>query len=69
MKHAIDEITSATAEGAEGTTGIASKVADIAEKSNDVLNQTLENQKSAEKLDKMVDFFQIEPDTGTGTLS
>ncbi len=59
MRQAIDEITTATGEGAEGTTEIAGKIADIASKTDDVLNQTMENHKSAEKLDEMVAFFQL----------
>jgi len=59
MRLAIDEITSAAGEGAEGTTEIAIKISDIASKVNDVLNQTMENQNTAEKLDGMVGFFRI----------
>lgn len=58
MRQAIDEITIATGEGAESTTGIATKVADIASKTDDVLNQILESHRSAENLDEMVGFFQ-----------
>ena len=59
IRQAIDEITRATNEGAEGSTDIATKGADIVLKTNDVLGQTMENQKSAEKLDEIVGFFQL----------
>lgn len=59
MRQAIDEITTAAGEGAQGTTDIATRVTDIASKTDDVLHQSLENQKSAEKLDGMVGFFQL----------
>lgn len=56
---AIDEIATATGEGAEGTADIADKIAGIALKTNDVLKQVQENQTSAEKLNEMIDFFQL----------
>ena len=59
MRQAIDEITTAAQEGAQGTTDIAIKVTDIASKTENVLNQSMENQKSAEELDKMVAFFKL----------
>lgn len=59
MRQAIDEITTAAVEGAEGTSDIAGKVTDIAFKTDDVLQKTMENQKSAEKLDEMVGFFHL----------
>ena len=59
MRQAIDEITTAAGEGAQGTTDIATRVTDIASKTDDVLHQSMENQKSAEKLDEMVGFFQL----------
>jgi methyl-accepting chemotaxis protein len=59
MRQAIDEITTAAGEGADGTAEIASKVTEIASKSNDLLDQTRQNQKSAERLDEMISFFQI----------
>ena len=34
-------------------------VTEIASKTDDVLHQSMENQKSAEKLDEMVGFFQL----------
>lgn len=59
MRQAIDEITTAAGEGAEGTTDIAAKVSDIVSKTDDVLSQSMDNQRSAEELDKMVLFFHI----------
>ncbi|WMC93689.1 methyl-accepting chemotaxis protein [Kineothrix sp. MB12-C1] len=59
MRQAIDGITIAAGEGAEGTTDIAEKVTDIATKTDDVLLKTIENQKSAEGLDEMIGFFRL----------
>ncbi len=59
MRQAIEGITTAAVEGAEGTSDIAVKISDIAYKSDDVLRQSLENRGSAEKLDSVVSFFQI----------
>lgn len=59
MRQAIEEVATAASEGAQGTTDIASRLYDIASKTHEVLQQSRENQRSAEKLDKMVDFFQL----------
>lgn len=59
MRQAIDEITTAAGEGAQGTTDIAVKIADIAVRTDDVLNQSMQNQQSAERLDEMIAFFRI----------
>lgn len=59
MRQAIEGITTAAVEGAEGTADIAVKISDIATKSDDVLRQSLENKGSAEKLDEMVAFFHL----------
>ncbi len=59
MRQAIEEITKAAGEGAEGTTDIATKISDVVTKTDEVIRQTLENQKSAEKLDEMVMFFKM----------
>ena len=59
MRQAIEEITTAAGEGAQGITDIAIRVTDIASKTDDVLHQTMENQKSADKLDDMVGFFVL----------
>jgi methyl-accepting chemotaxis protein len=55
----IDEISRASAEGAEGTTLIAEKLTDIALKSDDVLTRTTENQQSANRLDEKVGYFSV----------
>ncbi len=59
MRQAIDEITSAAGEGAEGTADIANRIANIVAKADDMLKDSMENQKTAEKLDEVVGFFQI----------
>lgn len=59
IRTAIEEITIATGEGAEGATGIASKITDIAQKANEVLSQEQDNANSAKSLDEMVEFFQL----------
>lgn len=59
MRQAIEEVATAAGEGAQGTTDIATRLYDIASKTDDVLQHSRENQRSAEKLDKMVDFFQL----------
>ena len=59
MRKTLEEITSATDEGAMGATDIAQKIVDITGKAEDVLDRAATNKASAEKLDKMVDFFKI----------
>ncbi len=59
MRRAIDGITKAAGEGAQGTTDIAGRVSDIAVKTDDVLQQVVKNQTSTEKLDNMVGFFRL----------
>jgi methyl-accepting chemotaxis protein len=59
IRLAIDDITKATGEGAEGTMDIATKVADIASMTNEVLEQAKENGLSAQHLDKVAEFFKI----------
>ncbi|GEM_PF-4300294 len=59
MRQAIEEITTAAGEGAQGTMDIEIRVTNIASKADDILHQTMENQKSAEKLDEMVGFFWL----------
>ena len=59
MRIAIEEVTKASQEGAEGTAEIAGKVVDIATKASEVLSVADENRKSAQQLDAMVDFFKI----------
>ena len=59
MRKTLEEITSATDEGAMGATDIAQKIVDITGKAEDVLERAATNKASAEKLDNMVDFFKI----------
>ena len=59
MRKTLEEITSATDEGAMGATDIAQKIVDITGKAEDVLARAATNKASAEKLDKMVSFFKI----------
>lgn len=59
MRKAIEEITTATGEGSQGTNDIATKITEIAAKTDDVLNQSIKNQESAQKLDEMIAFFHI----------
>ena len=59
MRSAIDEITIAAGEGAEGTSEIATKVSEIANKTSEVVKQANENKNSALKLEELVSFFQI----------
>ncbi len=59
MRRTLQEITTASDEGATGAAEIAAKVSDITLKTEDVLTQTVDNKTSAEKLDEMVKFFKI----------
>ncbi len=59
IRLAIDEISRASIEGAEGTTLIAEKLTDITMKSDDVLTRTTQNQNSANRLDEKVGYFNI----------
>ena len=59
MRQAIEEITNAAGDGASGTTDIAGRLGDIAGKTDTVLQQALNNQKTSEKLDEIVSFFRI----------
>lgn len=59
LRLAIDEITEAASEGAAGTSDIALKIADIAVQANEVLSSVNENKESSEKLDTMIEFFQL----------
>lgn len=43
MRQAIEEITTAAGEGAEGTMDIEIRVTNIASKADDILHQTMEN--------------------------
>ncbi len=59
MRQAIEEITNAAGDGASGTTDIAGRLGDIAGKTDTVLQQAVNNQKTSEKLDEIVSFFRI----------
>lgn len=59
LRCAIDEVTTAAQEGAQGTSEIASKISEIVLKTNDVFKQAQLNQGSVEKLDAMVEFFHL----------
>ena len=59
IRQAIDEVTVATNEGANGSSEIAEKSTSIAFKTNQVLEQANANKESAAYLNEMVQFFQI----------
>lgn len=55
----IDGVSHAASEGAEGTTDIASKVSDISNKSNEVLDQVIKTKESANNLKNEISKFKI----------
>jgi methyl-accepting chemotaxis protein len=55
---AIEGVTNAASEGAEGTTDIADKIAEINMKSNSVMKQIKKSQKSADKLKEEIEIFK-----------
>jgi methyl-accepting chemotaxis protein len=55
----IDGVSHAASEGAEGTTHIASKVSDISNKSNEVLEQVIKTKESANNLKIEISKFKI----------
>jgi len=59
IRIATEEVTKASAEGADGTSDIASKVSDIVNQIDDLLKLEKENSNSAKKLDGMVEFFKL----------
>ena len=59
MRSAIEEITIASSEGAEGIADTVEKIGDITNKTDDILNQTIENQKSSNVLEEMVKYFKL----------
>jgi methyl-accepting chemotaxis protein len=59
IRQAIEEVTVATNEGASGSTDIAGKCSEIAAKTSDVLEQANGNKVSAERLNELIQFFQI----------
>ncbi|HEX9063439.1 MAG TPA: methyl-accepting chemotaxis protein [Clostridia bacterium] len=56
---AINEVTVATNEGAEGTSNIARVVSEVAVKANDVLKQTSQVKDSSVKLKKLISKFSV----------
>lgn len=59
MMKAINEITVATGEGAEGTSHIAESSAQIRQKAESVLGQTIETKESVDKLADIVAGFKV----------
>lgn len=59
MRQAIEEVTSAAVDGADGTQDIAGMVTTITTKADEVLQYARENKQSATHLDEQVDYFQI----------
>lgn len=59
IRCAIEEITTAAGEGAQGSTDIATKVSEISYKTSDVVKQANENKNSVIRLNQMIDFFKI----------
>lgn len=59
IRSAIEEITTAAGEGAEGSSDIASKATGIAAKTSDVVTQAKENMDIAVRLNEMIQFFNI----------
>ena len=55
----IDGVSQASSEGAGGTTDIASKVSDISDKSNEVLEQVIKTKESANNLKIEISKFKI----------
>jgi methyl-accepting chemotaxis protein len=60
IRIAVDDIAKATGEGAEGTMNIATKIADIASMTTNLLDEARANGKSAEQLDELAEFFQVQ---------
>ncbi|MEA4962431.1 methyl-accepting chemotaxis protein [Lutispora sp.] len=59
MVKAIDEVSLATNEGAEGTTNIAEKSSEVMERSADVIQQMRYTKEHADKLVEMVSKFKV----------
>lgn len=55
----IDGVSHAASEGSGGTTEIASKVSDISDKSNEVLEQIIKTKESANNLKNEISKFRI----------
>ena len=59
IRQAIDEITSAAGEAASGASDIADKSTSIFNKTDVVLEQAIKNKGIAEKLNELIQFFQL----------
>lgn len=59
IRKAIDEVTIASGEGAEESSEIASKVSDITLKSNEVLKKVNDNKESSDKLNQLIEYFDV----------
>ncbi len=59
MRQAIEEVTTASLEGAEGTANIAMMTSNITTKADEVLQESRKSKESAKHLDSIVDYFQI----------
>jgi len=59
MIKAINAISSATDEGATGTSNITQKASVVPEKASEVIKQVNASKESSEKLNKMVSMFKV----------
>lgn len=59
VNNAMGKIAKATHEGAVGNTTIAEKVADVAEKANEILSKVNMSRQGAENLKKQVEKFKV----------
>jgi methyl-accepting chemotaxis protein len=59
IRIAIEEVTTAASEGAEGSSGIAERAAAIFHSTIELVDQANENKRSANKLNEMIEFFHI----------
>ncbi len=58
MRQAIEEVTTASLEGAEGTANIAMMTSNITTKADEVLQESRKSRESAKHLDSIVDYFK-----------
>ncbi len=59
MRQAIEEVTTASLEGAEGTANIAMMTSNITTKANEVLQESRKSRESVKHLESIVDYFQL----------
>lgn len=59
IRQAVEEVTTATTEGAKGSSDIAEKSGSIYAKTNEVLEMANSNKKIAQNLNELVKFFQV----------